>query len=114
MANEICRHHNNIENRGLAIIRDLERQSLKQDYDQRECETLARDLGRLLQRWRRSTNLSVETMNELTSELNREQRSLDDLHKRLRDAEDSLGAFTRESINVNAAILQLEQTLDIS
>jgi chromosome segregation ATPase len=111
---DISRHHNGIENQGLSIIRELERQSLRQHIDSGECDALAKDLGRLLQRWRRSTNLSIETIRELSKELAREERLIEDMKKRVANAEDKLSSASRECIAVNAAILQLEQTLDLS
>lgn len=52
-----------IENRTLTIIRELELQSLRQEIDYKESELLARELGRLLQRIRRSSNITIETTN---------------------------------------------------
>jgi Sec-independent protein translocase protein TatA len=102
-----------IEQRALAIIRELDLQSLRQEIDHQECELLARDLGRFLQRLRRSSNLTIETMNELSKELNQEKKNISTQTRRLRSLDSEIGSLTRESINVNAAILQLEQMLEM-
>ena len=113
-ATNICRRHNVLENKGLAVIMELQRQALREQNDRGECEALARDLGRLLQRWKRSTNLSIETIQELSKELAREERLVDEMRRRVTTAEDKLSAANRECITVNAAILQLEQILDLA
>jgi Sec-independent protein translocase protein TatA len=102
-----------IEQRSLAIIRELDLQALRQEIDHQECELLARDLGRFLQRIRRSSNMTVETTNQLRQELNREKRNVSLQNRRKRSLESEIGSLTRESINVNAAILQLEQMLEM-
>lgn len=103
-----------IENRTLTIIRELELQSLRQEIDYKESELLARELGRLLQRIRRSSNITIETTNNLTNELLKEKQNIYLKNRKLKSLESEIGSMTRESINVNAAILQLEQILEMS
>lgn len=88
-------------------------QSLRQEIDHSECELLSRELGRFLQRLRRSANMTIETTKELTNELNREKKNISNYNRKIRSLEAEIGALTRESINVNAAILQLEQILEM-
>ena len=102
-----------IEQRALAIIRELDLQSLRQEIDHQESELLARDLGRFLHRLRRSSNLTIETMNQLGLELNREKKNISLQSRKIRSLDSEVGVLTRESINVNAAILQLEQILEM-
>lgn len=103
-----------IKNRTLTIIRELELQSLRQEIDYKESELLARELGRLLQRIRRSSNITIETTNNLTNELLKEKQNIYLKNRKLKSLESEIGSMTRESINVNAAILQLEQILEMS
>jgi Sec-independent protein translocase protein TatA len=102
-----------IEQRALSIIRELDLQALRQEIDHQESELLARDLGRFLQRIRRSSNMTIETMGQLTQELNREKKNVSLQNRKKRSLESEIGSLTRESINVNAAILQLEQMLEM-
>lgn len=111
---EICEDFSRIESRGNGIVEQLEIQSMRNEADTKECEMLAKELARTLNRWRRSTNLSVETVQELESQLLREQRANDKIAYKLKKLEDQSKALNTENININAAILQLEQTLDIS
>jgi hypothetical protein len=111
---EICEDFSHIESRGNEIVEQLELQSLRNEVDGKECEILAKELARALNRWRRSTNLSVETIKELESQLLKEQRANDRVAYKLKKLEDQSKALHTENININAAILQLEQTLDIS
>lgn len=103
-----------IERRSLGIIRELEIQSLRQDIDFNESELLARELGRTLQRLRRTSNLTVETTNSLQNELTNEKKSIFVKNRKLKLLESEINSLTRESINVNSAILQLEQILEMS
>lgn len=111
---EICDDFSDIEGRGNAIVEQLDIQSLRNEADAKECEILAKELSRYLFRCRRSTNLSVETIHELESQLLKEQRANDKVSYKLKKLDDQSKALQTENVNVNAAILQLEQTLDIS
>lgn len=111
---EINQKYQEIERRILIIIRELEIQSLRQEIDHQESELLARDLGRYLQRIRRSSNLIIETNKNLTNEIIKEKKNIYILNRKLKLLESEIGSMTRESINVNAAILQLEQILEMS
>jgi hypothetical protein len=111
---EICEDFSYIEARGNDIVEQLEIQSLRNEVDAKECEILAKELARYLSRCRRSTNLSVETVKELESQLLKEQRANGKVAYKLKKLEDETKALYTENVNINAAILQLEQTLDIS
>ena len=111
---DICDEFCHIEARGNAIVEQLEIQSLRNEVDAKECEILAKELARYLSRCRRSTNLSVETVKELELQLLKEQRGNDKVAYKLKKLEDEAKSLQNENVNINAAILQLEQTLDIS
>lgn len=87
---------------------------MRNEVDGKECETLAKELTRTLSRWRRSTNLTVETVRELEAQLLKEQRANDKVVHKLNKLETQSKALYTENVNINAAILQLEQTLDMS
>lgn len=111
---EICEGFYDIEARGKDVVEQLDIQSLRNEADAKECELLAKELSRYLSRCRRATNLSVETVRELESQLLREQRANDKVAYKLKKLEDQSKGLNTENVNINAAILQLEQTLDMS
>ena len=114
MEKSIGSKYQEIEGRVLSTLRELELQSLRQEIDHSECENLARELGRYLQRKRRVSNLTIEIINSLINEIKKEKKNIFILNRKLKLLESEIGSMTRESINVNAAILQLEQILEMT
>ena len=111
---DIFNDFSDIEAWGNDLVDKLELQSLKNEADSKECNVLAKELARYMSRCRRSTNLSIETIKELEAQLLREQRANDRVSHKLNKLEEEEKSLQTETVNINAAILQLEQTLDIS
>jgi hypothetical protein len=110
---KVREYYINAEANAIPVMQDLEAHARRQDADQHEAEKLARSLGRLLQRWRRSTTLSIETITEITEQLQREIKASTEEERRLRETDIRLRKIIVENTNVRSAIQQLEEILQI-
>jgi hypothetical protein len=112
LASEIRNYYVEAETVGSVIIQDLDTLALQQNIDQPEFEKMARCLGRLMHRWRRSTTMSVETVTELTEQLQRELKLTKIEECRLQEVDMRLRKCIAENTNLRCAIQQLEEILE--
>jgi hypothetical protein len=74
-------------------------------------EEVARDAGRLLHRWQRSTNMAIETMSQLNNELDALEAEKKRLENILAHRSDALTAAFEENSYINDIGMQLQLLL---
>lgn len=80
--------------------------------DQAAIEELARDCGRLLHRWQRSSQIGIETATELLNDLETLECEKRNLESILRHRQEALAAAFEENRYINETGMKLQRELN--
>ncbi len=93
------------------LVENLEEHALKRQVDYKECEELARHAGRMANRWRKMTSVSVEAFAEFDNEMKIDSQNIKNIQFLIDGHSRDCETLDNENTNLNNLISVMEQVI---
>ena len=103
-----------LESYSSSISTTLDNHAIKKKIDYMECQKLSQALSTTLQRWKRTTVITLEAIQSLQVQLNKENELILQAKQQLHDADDMLRAAFQENCYIHKVVEKLERKLKYS